>query len=101
MENTEGHSPGTRLDHSLPVEHPQELTITSNPTVSAADPQMHSESPTEGSESQQALSNIPSPDNSASASIGDLGGLTDPGWGLFDIQPTLDWLDADLSCFNT
>lgn len=23
----------------------------------------------------------------------------DPGWGLFDVQPTLDWLDADFSLF--
>lgn len=23
----------------------------------------------------------------------------DPGWGLFDAQPTLDWLDADFSLF--
>ncbi|KAF2009391.1 hypothetical protein BU24DRAFT_497039 [Aaosphaeria arxii CBS 175.79] len=22
-------------------------------------------------------------------------GMMDPGWGLFDVQPTLDWLDAD------
>lgn len=27
-------------------------------------------------------------------------GLTDPGWGLFDTQPTLDWLDADFSYFD-
>ncbi len=24
----------------------------------------------------------------------------DSGWGLFDVQPTLDWLDADFSVFN-
>jgi len=23
----------------------------------------------------------------------------DSGWGLFDVQPTLDWLDADFSLF--
>lgn len=27
-------------------------------------------------------------------------GLTDPGWGLFDTQPTLDWLDADFTYFE-
>ncbi|KAF2821137.1 hypothetical protein CC86DRAFT_411439 [Ophiobolus disseminans] len=25
----------------------------------------------------------------------------DPGWGLFDVQPTLDWLDADFSIFDS
>lgn len=24
----------------------------------------------------------------------------DSGWGLFDVQPTLDWLDADFSLFD-
>ncbi|KAJ8113730.1 hypothetical protein OPT61_g4206 [Boeremia exigua] len=24
----------------------------------------------------------------------------EPGWGLFDVQPTLDWLDADFSIFD-
>lgn len=28
-------------------------------------------------------------------------GVMDPGWGLFDVQPTLDWLDADLSFFDS
>jgi hypothetical protein len=27
-------------------------------------------------------------------------GVLDPGWGLFDVQPTLDWLDADFSFFD-
>ncbi|KAF1852027.1 uncharacterized protein K460DRAFT_413505 [Cucurbitaria berberidis CBS 394.84] len=27
-------------------------------------------------------------------------GIIDPGWGLFDTQPTLDWLDADFSYFD-
>src|SRR5690242_1472487 len=27
-------------------------------------------------------------------------GSTDLGWGLFDVQPTLDWLDADFSFFD-
>ncbi|KAF9697819.1 hypothetical protein EKO04_004203 [Ascochyta lentis] len=27
-------------------------------------------------------------------------GVMDPGWGLFDVQPTLDWLDADFSFFD-
>ncbi|KAH7130826.1 hypothetical protein B0J11DRAFT_524178 [Dendryphion nanum] len=26
---------------------------------------------------------------------------TDPVWGLFDVQPTLDWLDADFSYFDS
>jgi hypothetical protein len=26
--------------------------------------------------------------------------MVDPGWGLFDTQPTLDWLDADFSFFE-
>lgn len=26
--------------------------------------------------------------------------LIDPSWGLFDTQPTLDWLDADVSYFD-
>lgn len=25
----------------------------------------------------------------------------DPGWELFDVQPTLDWLDADFSFFDS
>ncbi|KAH6621870.1 hypothetical protein C7974DRAFT_212393 [Boeremia exigua] len=33
-------------------------------------------------------------------SSGDILGSTDPGWGLFDVQPTLDWLDADFSFFD-
>lgn len=32
-------------------------------------------------------------------SDGTLGNL-DLGWGLFDVQPTLDWLDADFSFFD-
>lgn len=27
-------------------------------------------------------------------------GTLDPDWGLFDVQPTLEWLDADLSLFD-
>lgn len=32
---------------------------------------------------------------------GDASGVMDPGWGLFDVQPTLDWLDADFSFFDS
>ncbi|KAH7068205.1 hypothetical protein BKA63DRAFT_494865 [Paraphoma chrysanthemicola] len=28
-------------------------------------------------------------------------GMIDPGWGLFDTQPTLDWLEADFSFFDS
>lgn len=31
---------------------------------------------------------------------GDTPANTDLGWGLFDVQPTLDWLDADFSFFD-
>ncbi len=27
-------------------------------------------------------------------------GLMDLNWGLFDVQPTLDWIDEDLLCFD-
>tara|TARA_R110002003_G_scaffold235_11_gene17041 strand:+ start:1885 stop:2151 length:267 start_codon:yes stop_codon:yes gene_type:complete len=27
--------------------------------------------------------------------------MVDPGWGLFDTQPTLDWLDADFTFFES
>jgi hypothetical protein len=28
-------------------------------------------------------------------------GMVEPGWGLFDTQPTLGWLDADFSFFDS
>ncbi|KAJ4984959.1 C6 transcription factor [Stagonosporopsis vannaccii] len=42
--------------------------------------------------------NVPS--RGLAQSVGDTPGSTDLDWGLFDIQPTLDWLDADFSLFD-
>lgn len=40
-------------------------------------------------------------DNTFAFSTNGTPGAMDPGWGLFDVHPTLDWLDADFSFFDS
>ena len=42
-----------------------------------------------------------SPDNTFAFTADATSGALDPGWGLFDAHPTLDWLDADFSFFDS
>ena len=41
------------------------------------------------------------PDNIFTFSVEGTSGAVDPGWGLYDVQPTLNWLEADFSFFDS
>jgi hypothetical protein len=43
---------------------------------------------------------LANPDTMFTFSTDSVIGVLEPGWELFDVQPTLDWLDADFSFFD-
>jgi hypothetical protein len=49
---------------------------------------------------QSTSSQFAVPDNTFTFSTESIPGIIEPAWGLFDVQPTLDWLDADFSFFD-
>ena len=54
--------------------------------------------------SQPTSAPFVTPENELTFTSGGTSGGTpsglNPGWGLFDVQPTLDWLDTDFSFFD-
>lgn len=49
---------------------------------------------------QPTSASFVTPDTDFTITSGGTPSGLDPGWGLFDVQPTLDWLDADFSFFD-
>ena len=57
--------------------------------------------PVSGLPSQQVQSNRPAQESAIEFPSENAPQMIDPGWGLFDTQPTLDWLDAGFSYLDS
>ena len=79
----------------------RDYTVTSHPPLSLYDEGAHSSEAGFYALSHQASSNLPTPLEVTDYPSGDNTGFADPGWGLFEVHPTLDWLEADFSIFNS
>ncbi|KNG50554.1 c6 transcription factor [Stemphylium lycopersici] len=87
--------------HQLAVELPRGCTSAPQPSSQVSDDQTQLPVNMEGLVAEPAMMNQPGqeipPDFPTDNSLG----MLDQGWGLFDTQPTLGWLDADFSFFNS
>jgi len=97
VETRTSKSPGLRFDEQAqPIEYATNYALTSQPPTQTVDDQLGFLDGVEGFDSQQISTNALAPTSTAI-----MPGMVGPDWGLFDVQPTLDWLDADFSYFDT
>ncbi|KAF2441513.1 hypothetical protein P171DRAFT_434189 [Karstenula rhodostoma CBS 690.94] len=97
----DNHSPTIREEERLTQGRPaQDIGTTSYPFASPSDAQTYPDQPGSAFSSQRTPSTVPTP-LGLRGPYDDLIPPVDPDWGLFDMQPTLDWLDADFSFFSS
>ncbi|KAH7351489.1 hypothetical protein BKA66DRAFT_475925 [Pyrenochaeta sp. MPI-SDFR-AT-0127] len=75
--------------------------ITSHPVIHACNEQTYCDKVGDTLSPQQPSSNIPILVDLMGTPVQDIPEFVDPSWGFFDIQPTLSWLDADFSYFDS
>ena len=78
----------------------QDFAVTSYPFHSYTKDQTQFDGLQEACLSQQTPSAVSTSMDTMSAHVDTISSV-DPSWELFDIQPTLDWLDADFSFFDS
>lgn len=101
IETRKSKSPHARTDeHVQRIEYPQDFTLTSQLGIETADEELSFSSGAELFASRQELSNTLASNSTMGFLTENVPGLVEPEWGLLDIQPTLDWLDADFSYFD-
>ncbi|KAJ4292464.1 hypothetical protein N0V90_009126 [Kalmusia sp. IMI 367209] len=101
-DSTDTYSPsGREREHGAEGGHTRDFVITSHPSLPLANEQTQFERVGGILSPQQASSNSSTPVDLIRPPHEDITGFVDPGWGLFDIQPTLDWLDADFSFIDS
>jgi hypothetical protein len=97
----DNHSQTMREEERPPQGRPvQDIGTTSYPSVPLSDAQTYPDQLGSAFSSQRTPSTVPTPLD-LTGSYDDLIPPINPDWGLFDMQPTLDWLDADFSFFSS
>lgn len=91
-------TPARESAHVSQAQHERDFTITSHPSSSLNGEKLHTDEFALDSVSQTGsyapLDMMNFPDD-------ELAGFTDPSWSLFDTHPTVDWLEADFSLFDS
>ena len=90
-------------DINDPVQYTEELrksAPTSQPTMTTREQRSDFINGVEAITSDESFFYSPDPNNTLSFMAENVPEAADTDWGLLEIQPTLDWLDADFSFFD-
>jgi hypothetical protein len=83
------------------VGHDRSVTSAPQPPAQLSGEQLQLPLNTNGINTEYANSVQPADDMAMDFPTDNSIGLLDPSWGLFDTQPTMGWLDADFSFFDS
>jgi hypothetical protein len=83
------------------IERPQGFTSVPQPSNRISEEQVRLPVNMDGLVAEHETMNQPSQEIPTDFPTNNGLGMVEPGWGLFDTQPTLGWLDADFSFFDS